>query len=316
MERAVTTLTPREPYDFGLTASYATYFHGHYGAESFKSGAFKRLVDLKDRLCLVSVRSAGTVDSPLLEIEVRGPALGGPVVSEARRAVACTLGAEQDVTPFYQMASQDPILAPLVRGLRGLHIPHTITVYEALVLAILGQQISSQVARVLRTLLIETYGRSLEVSKVTYHAFPSPEALVAAGVEGLRSIGISNKKAQYVVDIASRILSADLDLEELLNQSDEEVIRTLTSIRGVGMWTAQWLLIRALGRTDGFPHGDLALRRTLGVLLKDSGLLSPEKALTHSRRWSPFRSYATTYLFAAVRSGRFAELHPAREVGP
>ena len=76
----------------------------------------------------------------------------------------------------------------------------------------------------------------------------------------------------------------------------------LTAIRGVGPWTAQWLLIRALGQPDGFPHGDLALQRFLGRLTND-GPIGAREALERSVVWSPYRSYATTYLFAASRSG-------------
>ena len=77
--------------------------------------------------------------------------------------------------------------------------------YEGLVLAILGKQISFQVARVIRTLLIETHGRSVEIEGKTYHAFPRPEALGEAGVSGLRAIKFSTRKAEYVVDIATRV---------------------------------------------------------------------------------------------------------------
>ncbi|UCC66436.1 MAG: DNA-3-methyladenine glycosylase 2 family protein, partial [Deltaproteobacteria bacterium] len=205
---------------------------------------------------------------------------------------------------------------PLVLGLRGLHIPHTASVYEALVLAILGQQFISHVARMVRTLMIETYGPSADVSGVMYNAFPGPETIVAAGVDGLRAVKLSARKAEYITGIAARVASGELNLESLQHQPDEEVVRTLTGIRGVGLWTAQWLLIRALGRTDGFPHGDLALQRVLGILVNEGTPLSPDGALDHSRRWSPFRSYLTTYLFAAARSCRFPFLSRAGQVGP
>ncbi len=315
MERSITTLTPLPPYDFDLTAAYATYFRVHYGAESFQNDVFRRLLDLGDRLCLASVRSLGTVDSPVLEVELRGPSLDETALSGARRQVAFLLGVDQDLLPFCEMARKDPMLSPLARGLRGLHIPQTASMYEALVLAILGQRISSHVARVLRTLLIQTYGLCLEMSATTYHTFPRPEALMAAGVEGLRSIKLGTAKAQHIVDIAARVVSGELNLESLRSRPDEEVIRILTGIRGVGLWTAQWLLIRALGRTDGFPHTDLALRRTLGLALKDGGPLRPAEALMCSQRWSPYRSFVTTYLFAAIRSGSFPELSPSRRVG-
>jgi len=148
----------------------------------------------------------------------------------------------------------------------------------------------------------------MKIEGVTYHAFPHPEALVAAGVEGLRAVKFSARKSEYIVDIAAAVASGKLELEGLHHQSGDEVIQALTSIRGVGLWTAQWLLIRALGRSDGFPHGDLALQRTLGILVNEGKPLQPEEALQYSSRWSPFRSYATAYLFAAVRSGRLAEL--------
>lgn len=313
---SISNLTPTPPYDFDLTAAYATYFRGQYGAESFHNGVFRRLLDVGDRLCLVSVRSLGALDSPSLEVELTGADLDETVVSEARRQVAWILGVDQDLAPFYSMAFEDPALAPIARGLMGLHVPHTSSVFEGLVLAILGQQISSHVARMLRTLLVHEFGLSAEVSGVTYHTFPRAETLVKAGVDGLRSIKLSARKARYIADIASELVSGNLALESLQRQPDEEIIRRLTTIRGVGSWTAQWLLIRAFGRTDGFPHGDLALRRTLGSLVNNGNPVGPEEAIACSRRWSPFRSYVTTYLFAATRSGRFAELSSVGEVGP
>ena len=318
MDRAVITIEPRPPYDFDLTAAYATYFRGHYGTESFQDGAFRRLLDCRGRLCLVGVRSLGTVDSPLLEVEIEmaDTSLDADVVSAVKRQVAWILGTDQDVVPFYRMAMNDSVVSSLAQGLRGLHVPHTASVYEGLVLAILGQQISSHAARMVRTLLIQTYGPLAEVSGVSYYAFPRPEAIAAAGVEGLKSIKFSARKAEYVVGIATKVASGELDLDGLRHQPDEEVIQRLINIRGVGLWTVQWLLIRALGRTDGFPHGDLALQRLLGLLVNGGPALGPEEALEYSRRWSPFRSYMTTYLFAAARSGRFDFLSRAGQVGP
>lgn len=308
MERAITTLTPIPPYDFDLTAAHATHFRGRYGAESVQDGVFRRLLDLGGRLCLVNVRSLGTMDAPSLEVELKGATLNDAVVSEALSQVARLLGVEQDLGSFYQMAFKDPKLTLLVRELRGLHAPQNVSVWESLVLAILGQQVSSHVAHMMRTLLVETYGLSRKASAVTYHTFPSPEVLMTAGVEGLQSIKLSKRKAEYIVDIAGMVASGELDLEALRGLPDHEVVHTLTSLRGVGSWTAHWVLIRGLGRTDAFPHGDLALRRTLGLLFKDDRLFNPEKALKYSRRWTPFRSYVTTYIFAAIRSGRFPEL--------
>ena len=311
MEQVTFATTATPPYDFELTAAAATSFRGHYATEIFQDGIFHRLLDLgNNHLCLASVCFLGTIESPHLQIELTGAALNENAVSEARRQVSWILGLDQDLAPFYSMALRDTTLATLVREMNGLHIPQTVSVYEALVLAILEQQVNSHVARMLCNLLVQTFGPSLEVAGITYHAFPRPETLVAAGVEGLRSIKFSTRKAQYILDIADKVASGELNLEDLRSHPDDYVINALISIRGVGLWTAQWLLIQALGRPDGFPHGDLALQRTLGILLKGGTLLQPEEALEYSRRWSPFRSYVTTYLFAAIRSSRLAILSP------
>ena len=316
MQRAIFTLEPTPPYDFALTAAYATYFRGRYGADSFEGGAYRRLLDVDGRLALATVRASGTVAAPRLEVELVGPELDEATVAGARRQVAWMLGTGDDLAPFYRVARGDPHLAPLAPGLYGLHPPHTASVYEALVLAILGQQISTHVARMLRTLLIETCGPRLEVDGVTYHAFPRPATLAAAGVDGLRALKFSARKAEYIRDIAAGVASGGLDLEALHTLPDDEVVRVLTGIRGVGVWTAHWLFIRALGRPDGFPHGDLALQRTLGLLVNGGTPLGPQEAQEYSRRWSPYRTYVTVYLFAAVRSGRFAALAAAGQVGP
>ena len=177
--------------------------------------------------------------------------------------------------------------------------------------AILGQQISTHVAHMLRAGLIQTYGLKVEWADELYYAFPRPEAIVQAGTDGLRALKLSTRKSEYIVDIAAGVATGDLDLESLRDIPPEQAVEALISMRGVGIWTAHWLLVRALGYVDGFPHGDLALQRHLGLLLHRGVPLSPEEALEYSRRWAPYRSYVTTYLFAAARSGALGRIADA-----
>ena len=315
------TIRPRPPYDFDLTGSFATYGGGRYGADVFEAGAYTRLLDIRGQLVLATVRSVGTVDAPQLYLTVRGHRADRAVADEATQIFERMLGAADDLEPFYRMAERDSVLAPIVRGLRGLHVPRSPSAFEALVLAILGQQISTHVARMLRTLLIETLGPSISIDGETYQAFPRPQDIERAGVEALRLIKFSSRKAEYVVGIASQVDSGRLDVEGLRELPDRDVVAALTGLRGVGPWTANWILIRAFGRPDGFPAGDLALQRTLGVLVNEGGVnngepMSESQALEYSARWAPFRSYATTYLFAAARSGRLVSGSSPPSVGP
>jgi DNA-3-methyladenine glycosylase II len=299
-------LLPTPPYNFRLTATAATHFRGHYGADIFERDIFRRLLDLGECPYLVSVQSLGTTDSPCLEAQLTAPVLDNRQIARAKQQITRILGIYQDLNPFYRMAGGDPVLRRLVPAFRGLHLPQTASVYEALILAILGQQINSHVASRLRDRLVVTYGLTLEVSGITYRCFPRPEALLAAGTTGLRAIRTSARKAQYIADISRIVASRELDLEALRTRADDETVASLTLIPGVGLWTAHWLFIRALDRSDGFPHGDLALRRALGLALATDAPPGPEEALEYSQRWRPFRSYVTAYLFAALRSGHLS----------
>jgi len=296
-------LHPTPPYHFDLTAGFATFFQGRYGGDIFEEGILHKLLDVNGHLCLSRVHSLGTVAAPELEVELTGPILNNSVLDAARQQIAWILGIEQDLTGFYRLVKEDDALASLAEAMRGLHIPHVASIYEALVLAILGQQISSHVAQVLRTLLIERYGQSLDIDGVLYRSFPRPDALASAGVDGLHALGFSVRKSEYIWEISRQVTSGTLDLEGLRARSDEEVAQALIALRGVGPWTVHWLFIRAFGRTDGFPYGDLALCRIMGQLFNAGTPFTPEQALDYSRRWSPYRSYVTAYLFAAKRSG-------------
>ena len=302
MSRETTFIEPVAPFDFDLTAGYHTYFQGRYGSDSLEDGVYRRLLDLGGNLLLASVSSVGSVDQPRLQIDLQGERLGAEHVANAARRVGWLLGADQDLGPFYSMASRDHILSSIAERFRGLHLPHTATVFEALVLAILGQQISTQVARVIRTLLIETYGPRLMADGVTYYAFPRPDRLAEAPVEELRGLKLSWRKAEYVRGIAVSALQEAEGLEYLHRLDDGEVISRVTSLRGVGPWTAQWLLVRALGRPDALPLGDLALRRTVSKLGFGGQLVHDKEVEEYCQRWSPWRTYATVYMFAAMRT--------------
>ncbi|MDP6665689.1 MAG: hypothetical protein QF477_16780 [SAR202 cluster bacterium] len=290
---------PVAPFDFDLTASFATRGLERHAADVYESEVYSKLLDYGEEPALVRIKSIGTIDAPELEVSVT--ATGGADIARAHNVAGKLLGVDDDLGPFYSMAEADTVLSPLIREFRGLHIPRTATVFEGLVKSILSQQISSQVARVLRDGLVDAFGATRTIDGTAYTAFPLPEAIAAANVESLRAIKLSERKATYVIEIARAAVSGDLDLEALKNVPASEATESLVALRGVGAWTASWLLIQALGQPDGFPHGDLALQRAMGKLAGDGQRMTAAEALEYSRRWSPYRSHATTYLFAAIR---------------
>ena len=303
MDRISRNITPVAPFDFELTAGYLTYFQGRYATDSLVDGVYRRLLDLDGQLVLASVSSLGSLVNPELSVELQGEGLTSDNVEVATDKVAWILGVGQELEPFYASAQGDPAMAAITQRFHGLHMPHTASVFEALVLAILGQQIATNVARIIRTLLIETYGPRQTIDGETYYAFPRPKTLAALRVEDLRGMKLSQRKAEYVHGIACTALDDPEFIEGLHHLDDKAVVRQITSLRGVGNWTAQWLLIRALGRPDALPLGDLALRRVVSRLYFQDEPLNDTQVEEFCRRWSPYRTYATTYMFTAMRTG-------------
>jgi DNA-3-methyladenine glycosylase II len=210
---------------------------------------------------------------------------------------------DQELAPFYELCSADKVMAGLVEDFYGLHLPHTATVFEALVLAVLGQQISTSVARIIRTLLIENFGPSGGFDGETYYAFPRPETIWGSSPAELHTMKLTQRKSEYVHGLAGSALDSALGLESLGGLTDQEIVDKLTALRGVGMWTAQWTLIRAVGRPDALPLGDLALRRVVSRLFMDGAEVTDGQVEDIAQRWSPYRTYATVYLFSELRTG-------------
>ena len=301
MDTISLTLRPRPPFDFELTAGYHTYFQGRSGADTLDSGVYRRLLNLEGQLALATVSSIGTVDSPEVSLFLEGEGLTYSEGELARGQVEWMLGAGEDLGPFYLLARSDPALSGLVAQFPGLHLPRTATLFESLVLAVLGQQISASVARVMRMLIIERFGSSAEFGGATYYAFPEPEVLASSTVDELRSLKLTQRKAEYIRGIASTALEPSWG--ELLELPEAEFVRRLTLLRGVGKWTAQWALVRGLARPDALPLGDLALRRGVSRLYRGGEPVSDAEVEAIAEGWRPWRSYATAYLFAAMRSG-------------
>ena len=303
MDRLTASIKPVAPFNFELTAGYHTYFQSRYGTDTMEDGVYRRLLDLDDKLVLASVRSIGTLDAPELALELQGPELSPDDVESATDRVSWLLGVDQGLAPFYELARADQAMAGLVEQFYGLHLPHTASVFEALVLAVLGQQISTSVARIIRTLLIETFGPSAEFDGETYYAFPRPASIWASSPDELHTMKLTQRKSEYVHGLAGSALDPEMGLERLEELTDREIVEKLVALRGVGMWTAQWALIRAVGRPDALPLGDLALRRVVSRLFMDGEAVNDAKVEEIAQRWSPYRTYATVYLFSALRTG-------------
>ena len=291
-----------QPFDFALTAAHQTNYRGKAGSDLFVDGVYYRALWLDGEPLGVAARP---VDDG---IEVSLPNGGLPQTLDAAAGwVAWLLGLDVPMDGFYEMLANDPVLSDAVGELRGLRHTRTETVWEGLVHAVVGQQVSGIVARVIRDGIVTEYGSEVRVNGHVIHAFPRPQTLLEAGHDALRERKLSARKAEYVLGIAESALRGDLDHETLAPMSDEEAVAVLSGIRGVGRWTAQWTLMRALGRVDALPAGDLALQRVVGDHYFEGKRLTEQELEDFAEeRWKPWRGLAVTYLFSRIRQDRVA----------
>ncbi|MFN3973885.1 MAG: DNA-3-methyladenine glycosylase family protein [Dehalococcoidia bacterium] len=309
MEQWEGRITPTPPFSLALTAGYQTYFQGRVGADVFQQGVFIRLLERQGRHLLLRITSAHhpeDPDNPLLRVQVIGPQLSAEDINWAMERAAWILNTDADLRPLYAIAQSDPILGPSMPALYGLHPPRMPSVFEGLVFAICGQQVSAVVARRIRTRLVERFGNALHWDGQLWRAFPGPERILAGGAAALRETGLSQRKAEYILEAAEQTLIQKAPLEDLAFRSTEEVRERLMALRGVGHWTVEWVVLRALGRPEVFPAGDLAIQRLLSSLYNGGTPMRDEECRALAERWGPWKGYAAVLLFAGARLGVFS----------
>ncbi len=158
--------------------------------------------------------------------------------------------------------------------------------FSALVMSIAGQQISNKAARAIRGRLHSLFGGDI-----------TPERIAETGLPEMRDCGLSARKAEYIKGIADASLRGEIDFSRLKEMADAEIIDALSSLRGIGVWTAEMLLLFSLCRPDVVSWGDQAIRRGMMNLygLKN---LSREQFERYRKRYSPYGSVASLYLWA------------------
>ncbi|MDP8979698.1 MAG: DNA-3-methyladenine glycosylase 2 family protein, partial [Acidobacteriota bacterium] len=151
------------------------------------------------------------------------------------------------------------------------------------------QQLSGKVAAVI-------FGRLLAAAKGDL----TPRRILRLPHERLRALGLSNQKAAYIRDLAERTKSGEVDFAALQDMSDEQVIESLTRVKGIGVWTAQMFLIFGLKRLDVLPVGDLGVRAAIKKAYGLAELPSPAEMEQLAQAWRPYCSVASWYLWRSL----------------
>jgi DNA-3-methyladenine glycosylase II len=298
------TLRPRAPFDFEATARFFRFTEAEI-VDNFDAGVYTRAMHCGDQLLLLNVASTGTPSRPALVVSLEPSRRAAPkLLDDAEHTVRHMFSVDHDSRRFRARVADDPLMSRLEAAHRGLHLPRWATLFEALANSILLQQIATNVAWTFRRRVVERFGERLSVGGKEYYAFPRPSAIARANVDDLRALGLSGAKALSLVEAARAVDSGALDCEALAREENEGVVARLCGLRGVGRWTAEWVLVLHFGRTDVYAAADLFLR---GVIVKyyNDGVPMREQEIRAlaERCWGAWQSYAALYLLAGMRAG-------------
>lgn len=292
------------PLDVGATlARY--HLWGEDPANRVAGGAFRRVLGLGGALIPYEVRWRGPVDDTRLAVRVpaaRSPRVAAAVTAEVRRI----FGLDFDLPAFYRLAKGDPALAGLIEPLRGLRPSLSPTALEMLVGSITAQQVNLGFAVSLRGRVVRRYGEPARIAGDTVYAFPAATALARARTRDLRALKFSTRKAEYIRGVARAVVAGRLDFTALAAAPNAHVIEVLTSVRGLGRWTADWFLARCLGRGDVCPAGDLAVRKAFAHYYGRGRSLGETSIRRRAGAWGEYQNLAIHYLLAGMRLGRTA----------
>lgn len=192
------------------------------------------------------------------------------------------------------LSHKDSVLAKAIAFIGKIERPVTPDLFSSLIKSIVGQQISTK-AQV-------TIWARMQEKLVPFNA----NSLSALSTEEVQAFGMSMRKASYIKAVVDAVQSAQLDLEALYALSDEEVCTKLRELKGVGLWTAEMMLLFSMQRPDVLSFGDLAIQRGLRMLYGHQKI-SSELYKKYKRRYSPYGSTASLYLWA-IAGGAMPEL--------
>ncbi|MCM3145790.1 DNA-3-methyladenine glycosylase [Brevibacillus sp. MER 51] len=217
---------------------------------------------------------------------------------EVARYVRDWFDLDRDLVPFYELAAGDALLQQAVEkfyGLRTIGIPD---LFEALSWGIIGQQINLTYAYTLKRRLVETFGRRVDFEGQTYWLFPTAEKIAGLSVADLDGLRMTTKKCEYLIDVAQLIVEGKLSKELLWDGGDYQTAeKRLTRIRGIGPWTANYVLMRCLRMPSAFPIDDVGLHNAIKFLLGKEKKPTKAEIRELSKAWTNWESYATFYLW-------------------
>lgn len=287
VRRLESVLTPVPPFRLALTV-WALRRRPNNLVDRWDGRVYRRVIVLGDRPVEIEVSQPAATESAPVHVAVTGVRPESALEPTVRAVVERMLGLQINLQDFYRQTAGDRRLNPLVARFRGVKPPRFPTIFECLLNAFACQQVSLTVGIILLNRLAEHYGAAFGRGGRRAHGFPRPEDLVDFPPHRIRRLGFSRQKARAIVELARAAVLGRAPLEQVADFDDETAVAQLEALRGVGRWSAEYVLLRGLGRLHVFPVDDVGARNNLGRLLGVRKPLDAERARRALARWQPY----------------------------
>ena len=246
---------------------------------------------IENKPAVITVKSVGTIHEPAFEVSGKDENMKEAALKKVESIFRWDYPL-QDVAKHFQQTN----IAKIFKQHEGTPLVLEFDLYSCLVKCIIHQQLNLAFAYTLTARFVKLFG--YEVDNVWF--YPKPEVVARLKYEELRELQFSQRKAEYLIDTSKLIADKILNLDELTKQSDEEILKTLIKIRGIGPWTVQNMLLSGLGRPNLFPKADIGVQRAIQQHFQLEAKPTNDEMDQYSEQWSPYLSYATLYLWRSI----------------
>ncbi len=290
-------LKPLGPYDFDLTFDW--YRKSRFEQiDGCQSESFIRIIEHDDVPVLIEIPYESNSGKYRIGINWYSPRPLGDTAGLRKRLIFM-LRLDFDIDDFYARAG-DRAMRRLFDNFRGFRPVMMPSVFETAAWAIIGQQVNSAFAFTIKSRLVELVGRWMKINGRSYLLFPRPSDIVKIEPAVLRSAQLSGRKIEYLQDFCAMITNNQFVIDDLITTPYDIARERLLAVRGIGEWTANYILMRGAGHQDAFPFGDAGIKAAIGNNYGFDPSREMDRMIELADTWRPYRSLAAFYLWKSL----------------
>ena len=280
-------LKPTPPFRLDLTV-WALRRRPENQIDWWENGAYRRVLPVDETSTQIEIRQLSSSDAPRLSVQINCEQESPELQRSVTVAIERLLGIRLNLQAFYDFAAHEPKLGSLARRFRGMRPPRFLTGFECLTNAIACQQLSLAAGIQILNRFSRAFGTPFGSGEGRQFAFPRPQDLMDAETGDLFRLGFSRQKSMALLELARSIRAGAFDLESLYSLPDDVCVAKLCRLRGIGRWSAEYTLLRGLGRLHVFPGDDVGAVNNLKQWLGLSEDLDYDRVRHTLSRWKPF----------------------------